>query len=167
MSKGRAALFTFLITYLGLSAVGFSYFASFVHNELNPYFAEHGMEKRSSDAHEVFTHLLVSAILLWCSVLVVILVFCRETDRERSGSTCGSGKGFIFCLFLYVLVVLESLTFPHVWDSWQYFEANNLPHLASNCHGLGGMTLAFLILTTIIGIIITIVFSCNSERGHR
>ncbi|KAI1651639.1 uncharacterized protein F4817DRAFT_325080 [Daldinia loculata] len=168
-----ACIIAFPITLLGLEAGGYSYFAAFVHNELTPYFTEHGMEAQLNDSRLVFTYLLISAIFLWCSVLSMMLGLCCGTGRdsygrERSGFTCGSGlRVIISCAFMLAMIILASLTVQHVWEWWQYFEANNLHHFASNCHGLAGMILAVLVLTMITLITTTLLYACDSERLPR
>ncbi|KAI0110306.1 hypothetical protein F4814DRAFT_426534 [Daldinia grandis] len=174
MGTGSVVLaLTFSIALLGFEAGGYSYFAAFIHNELSPYFTEHGMEVQSNDARLVFTYLLISAIFLWCSILGMILGLCCGTghdsyDRERPWFTCGSGlRVVVSCTIMAVLIVLGCLTVQHAWEWWQYFQVNSLHHFASNCHGLAGMILAVLALTMFTLITTILLYACDSEQLPR
>lgn len=134
---------------LGCQAGGYSYFAAFVNNELVPYFVQKGMESDAKDAHEVFVYLLVSAILIWIMFLLMAICPCvtgYKTDGSQSGSKLTLIMKLPQLVASIVLLVFACLTAQHSWNWWIYFNATDLEHLASNCHGIAAMVITSLVL---------------------
>ncbi|KAI1394661.1 hypothetical protein F4819DRAFT_254036 [Hypoxylon fuscum] len=148
-------LFSIIVTvyliFVGCHAGAYSYFAMLVSKELQPYFVEHGLERDSEEAQQVFIFLVVSAIILWMWFLHLLFTMCNRggnDDSERSDSGCVSIiLGFIQFGLAVTFLVFACLAAKYTWGWWSFFDVEGLDHLAATCHGLAGMIIAGLALT--------------------
>ncbi|KAI2472635.1 hypothetical protein F4781DRAFT_444390 [Annulohypoxylon bovei var. microspora] len=147
--------FTCIALILGCIAGGCSYFAAFVNNELRPYFIQHDMGLDSSQAHEIYTYLIVSAVFLWLSCLGILLKVCIED----SDFTCAR---VLFVASGLTIVTMAAMIAKYAWNWREYFDAaEGLDHLAMNCHTLAGMCTANMVIMFIVTAIV--ILSCSWE----
>ncbi|KAI1798672.1 hypothetical protein F4811DRAFT_547601 [Daldinia bambusicola] len=153
-------IFAFYATLLACGTGGYSYFATFVHNELYPYFTEYSMETHQTEARIVFAFLVTSAVLTWCFFLGTVLALFIDIRKYQYGRP-GPMKLFISCLCMMVVAVLGLLILQLAWGWRGYFESVKMDWFASHCHGLQGMIIAILVIITVsfvAGIILRLCF---------
>ncbi|KAI1467717.1 uncharacterized protein F4812DRAFT_406131 [Daldinia caldariorum] len=147
-----ACIFAFYATLMACAVGGYTYFATFVHNEIYPYFREHRTETQYNEARLVFTFLVISAVLIWCFFLSTVLTLFIDTgkywnERRRPWPICDiSLRIFIPGFCMIVVVVLAVLILLLAWGWWDYFESAKMDWFASHCHGLRGMIIAILVI---------------------
>ncbi|KAI0883003.1 uncharacterized protein GGS22DRAFT_169260 [Annulohypoxylon maeteangense] len=129
---------------MGFAAGGCVYFAVFINNELHPYFDRHNMGLYSSQVHETFIYLIISAVLLWLMDLGLLLKVIFDDFH------LGCSR-FLLVAGEFVVACLAAMSMKNGWGWWAYFDAaEGLDHLTKICHWLAGICTANMVVMILL-----------------